>query len=250
MTDAPGLPPEQDAVRRLLADARHRGSTPPEVVARLDGVLAGLVADRTPGTPAPREDTAGPTGTAVATPAAPVVDLAARRRRLAGAGLLAAAAVVVAGVAIGQGLPTSGGRSDSAASSDGGSGLDRDLGGGGSAAEGQDDSSSQVAPQLKSEKASPEAAPPALATDDAALPDALLALRPSAEPSGSGAPGSFDSSAACLAPRTGPGRRVAAEVDGEAGLVVYRRPVAGTQVVALYVCDLPAPVRTVTLPAP
>ena len=46
MTDAPDLTPEQDAVRRLLADARHDGPTPPEVVARLDDTLASLVAER------------------------------------------------------------------------------------------------------------------------------------------------------------------------------------------------------------
>ena len=48
MTDSPDLTPEHDAVRRLLADARHDGPTPPEVVARLDETLAALVADRSP----------------------------------------------------------------------------------------------------------------------------------------------------------------------------------------------------------
>ena len=38
-----GLPPEQEAVRRLLADARHDGPTPPEVVARLDAALSSVV---------------------------------------------------------------------------------------------------------------------------------------------------------------------------------------------------------------
>ena len=42
------LPPEQEAVRRLLADARHDGPTPPEVVARLDATLASLAAEREP----------------------------------------------------------------------------------------------------------------------------------------------------------------------------------------------------------
>ena len=113
MTDPTALPPEHEAVRRLLADARHDGPTPPEVVARLDETLASLVADRRDA-PQPH--------------LAPVVDLGARRRRLAGMGLLAAAAVVVAGVAIGQGLPgtQSSGDSGSAAGGDSAASAERD----------------------------------------------------------------------------------------------------------------------------
>lgn len=247
MTDAPDLPPEQDAVRRLLADARHRGATPPEVVTRLDEVLAGLVADRTPGTPASPEDTTAPTP-----PVAPVVDLGARRRRLAGVGLLAAAAVVVAGVAIGQVLPPTGGSDDSAASDAGGSAESfqdqQDQGGAGADAQGG--SSSQVAPQLKSGTAAPQPAPPSLSADDAGLADALLALRSTATSRRAADPGTYDASGACTIPTPGPGRRLVVEVDGEPGLVVYRRPAAGDQTVALYVCGLADPVRSLTLPAP
>ena len=42
MSESSGLPPEQEAVRRLLADARHDGPPPPDVVARLDDTLASL----------------------------------------------------------------------------------------------------------------------------------------------------------------------------------------------------------------
>ena len=105
MTDSPRLPPEQEHVRRLLADARHDGPVPPEVVARLDETLASLVSERGG---APLEQS-GP-GPDRAT--APVVDLGARRRRTAGIGLLAAAAVVVAGVALGQALPRTAGGDD------------------------------------------------------------------------------------------------------------------------------------------
>lgn len=69
---------DEDAVRRLLADARHDQPMPAGVVARLERALAA-------------EQGA-------------VADLAPRRRRRWGAGLLAAAAVVVAGVAIGPEL--------------------------------------------------------------------------------------------------------------------------------------------------
>ena len=43
---------------------------------------------------------------------------------------------------------------------------------------------------------------------------------------------------------------VSAQVDGESGLVVFRRPVGAEQGVELYVCGDPEPVRTLTLPAP
>ncbi len=43
---------------------------------------------------------------------------------------------------------------------------------------------------------------------------------------------------------------VAAQVDGESGLVVFRRPVGEAQGVELYVCGEAVPVRTITLPAP
>ena len=46
MSESSGLPPEQDAVRRLLADARHDGPPPPDVADRLDETLASLVAER------------------------------------------------------------------------------------------------------------------------------------------------------------------------------------------------------------
>ena len=103
MSESSGLPPEQEAVRRLLADARHDGPPPPDVVARLDDTLASLVgrarvrAHRQP--PATEHDDRSP---------GRVVDLGSRRRRVAGIGLLAAASVVVAGVAIGQALPRGG----------------------------------------------------------------------------------------------------------------------------------------------
>ena len=75
------LTPAEEEVRRLLAEARHTGPTPPDVVARLDRVLGDLSQE--------------PVRTA------PVVDLARRRRRV-GTLLVAAAAVVAIGVGVGQ----------------------------------------------------------------------------------------------------------------------------------------------------
>ena len=78
---ADGLTPEQETVRRLLADARHAEPMPDDVVDRLDRVLAGLAA----GSPDELEPPPA---------AAAVVSLASRRRRRAATLLVAAAAVV------------------------------------------------------------------------------------------------------------------------------------------------------------
>lgn len=81
--------PQDDAVRRLLADARHDQPMPPQVAARMDRVIADLTADRSsPGNPAPDR----------------VVPL--HRRRLP-AFILAAAAVLAIGFGVSQMIPTS-----------------------------------------------------------------------------------------------------------------------------------------------
>lgn len=244
MTDASDLPPEQEAVRRLLADARHDGPPPPEVVARLDETLAALVADRgsapLDGAPAPSSERT-----------APVVDLSARRRRLAGVGLLAAASVVVAGVAIGQVLPR--GSGDSGASS-----ADSDSSLADSPAEAEQDGqsddsgagSSEQAPELlKSPSATPFAGMPTISAADPALEQQLVDLRPDAAARSQDL-GSVDSLSSCTLPSLGQGRRLLAQVDGELGVVVFRRPAGGTQQAELYVCGTPDPLRTLTLPAP
>ena len=103
-TGGPATPGE-DEVARLLAEAAGPEPIPGDVAARLDDVLAGLVAERSP---------------ARAHPGA--VPLAARRRwpRM----LLAAAAVVVGGYAVGsvavQGTLSGSDSGDSSAASDGG----------------------------------------------------------------------------------------------------------------------------------
>ena len=240
MSDAPDLTPEQDAVRRLLAEVRHDGPVPPAVVGRLDDTLASLVAERA--------ETA-------AEASAPVVDLGARRRRTAGIGLLAAAAVVVAGVAIGQGLPQMSGGNDSSAGSAAESDMStaqepegRDSEDSGGADGGSSDS--QLAPEaMKSTVPSPAAGYPTLSTLAGDLDGELLDLR-SVDPERSAEPGVPDTLATCDLGGAGPGRRVAAEVDGQAGAVVFRRPSGDLQDVAIYVCGDAVPVRTLTLPAP
>lgn len=97
--DRPLDPAQEQAVSDLLAGARAERSVPADVSARLDDVLAGLVADR-----------AG-------------VDLAGRRRRRWPGLLVAAAAVTVVGLGLGNVLETGLG---GAADQSGGAGVASD----------------------------------------------------------------------------------------------------------------------------
>lgn len=249
MTDSPGLPPEQERVRRLLAEARHAAPVPSVVAARLDETLASLVAERG-GAPLEDSDTRSDGH------ATPVVDLGARRRRRVGIGLLAAAAVVVAGVAVGQALPRMSGSDD--ASSSGGvaadsEGSSREFGGDQTDGGAADSSSGAEAPEsMKSRAPTPLVGAPTLSSSDTDLTDRLTELRSSqADMSAmSQRRQLLDLVRACDLRGVGQGRRVAAEVDGQDGLVVFRRPDGAAQEVALYVCGTPQPVRTLTLPAP
>ena len=261
MSESSGLPPEQEAVRRLLADARHDGPPPADVVARLDETLASLMSERV----AERvsERTAAPATEHDDRSPGRVVDLGSRRRRVAGIGLLAAASVVVAGVAIGQALPRGG--NDSSSESSAGSQSDSSLAespeAGGSSADsstssgadqgGDSGAASEPAPEsLKSSPATPFAGVPSLSTADADLDDQLLALRAEGTTRRQQL-ATLDALRGCDVPR--PGRAaalVAAEVDGRTGVVVFRRPVDQAQGVELYVCGEAVPVRTITLPAP
>lgn len=244
MTDPSGLSPEQEAVRRLLADARHDGPTPPEVVSRLDERLAALVAERGPSpleSVSPQEHVA------------PVVDLGARRRRLAGMGVLAAAAVVVAGVALGQALPRGAGdaqggdaasRAESTPSGDEAS-PDED-----SQSDDSGAGATELAPEaMRTGASTPYADQPALSAADPELDERVLELRPgaSARPQGLG---SLDALSSCRLLRLGQGRRLLVQVDGGPGIVVFRRPDGATQEADIYACGGTGPVRTITLPAP
>lgn len=236
MTD--DLTPEQDAVRRLLAEARHDAPTPDEVVARLDDALASLVAERA-GAPLPSADPIERH--------AVVVELGARRRRLAGIGLLAAAAVVVGGVALGQGLPSGSDGADTASAGDMATSQED------APSDERDGDTFDSAGGAESQATSPQAkqatSVPTLSTADDDLDRELLRLesRAGARRSPlalSGAPDAF-----CLS-GIGPGRRLAAEVDGQPGVVVYRPRSGDAQEVALYVCGDGEPVRTLVLPLP
>lgn len=248
MTDPSGLTPEHDAVRRLLADARHDGPVPPEVAARLDDTLASLVSERAaerasePGSADDRTDLPRVTP-------APVVDLGARRRRTAGLALLAAAAVVVAGVAIGQGLPRLPGGDTDGSAAGGDTSLAETEDSAGASSQYDGGAADQGPESLKSMAPAPQAGVPTLSSSDVDLDDDLLDLRSSTQDD-SERLGAAETLSNCDLRGIGPGRRVVAVVDGQLGIVVFRRADGSAQQAELYVCGSPDPVRTLTLPAP
>ncbi len=229
MTESPDLTPQHDAVRRLLADARHDEPTPPEVVARLEETLRGLQTERVE-----------------VTERAPVIDLGARRRRLVGVGVMAAAAVVVAGVALGQVLPQGGsdsGDSSTAATFDDGAGNDSDAGG----AEGGGDAAAESAPEAMTGKSVAPRLLPEVSLD-ADLDDVLTTLR--SDSRRQPALSADTALVACQVGEVGQGRQVLVQVDGQAGLVVFRPASDSRQAADVYLCGDPEPVRTLILPAP
>lgn len=160
------LSPEEDVVRRLLAQARHDEPAPPDVVARLDARLAELRAERT----APEQ----------AADRAPVTDLSAARarRRRVPALLAAAAALVVGGVALSSVLDQTNTASDSATAGDAGAGAERDEALASESAESLDESDAKAGADAGAEAPSATAPVPEL-SDDAGL---RAAVRPLASP--------------------------------------------------------------------
>lgn len=254
MTESSGLTPEQEAVRRLLADARHDGPTPPEVVARLDDTLTSLLAERSGGGAAASAATSA-NAVADASPGR-VVDIGSRRRRVASIGLLAAASVVVAGVAIGQVLPRGG--SDSADSSAGSSSESTASDGGSPTDEGGDSAGAAEDPGAMSSELAPDAkrpladAPRLSSADDDFLDQQLLALRPLASArSRVQDPAETSVLGDCLMGGIGPGRRAYTTLDGVAVVVVYAPPSGDAQRVEIFECGVGhPPVRETVLPAP
>jgi hypothetical protein len=233
------LTPAEEEVRRLLAEARHTGPTPPDVVARLDRVLDDLAHEPVH--------------------AAPVVDLARRRRRRAASLLVAAAAVVVVGVGVDQVVNSQG----EAETSSGLSAETADQGADAGAGSGQSKNGAEAA-----ESGDEPAAAPKATKGDATLvelgrrdiADGLTRLRHLAavgrEPLTDGAyqagPRSAEraAGAACGVAGWGRGRFLPVSYAGAPAVVVLRRPVGETQVADVFLCGSEQPVRSVTLPAP
>jgi hypothetical protein len=230
------LSPQEEEVRRLLAEARHTGPTPPEVVARLDRALDDLSHEPARATP--------------------VVDLARRRRRVASL-LVAAAAVVVVGVGVAQIVsPQSDGESSLASREQAGANSDAVQPKAGAGAAESHDAPAQVpvAPQNNSQKKSTLVE---LRRDH--LTDDLVKLRrldfaprqPLTDEYRAGAPSADRAAgAACGADSWGRGRFVPVSFGGTPAVLVLRRPVGDTQIADLFLCGSQEPVRSVTLPAP
>ena len=236
MTDRPDSPESEDLaeiaeVRRLLADARHVDPMPDDVATRMDDVLAGL-RDTAEAAPAARPHP----------PAAEVMPIAAyRRRRVAGL-LVAAAAIVVGGVVIAPHVHVgSGGSSATTAAEDSSAG------------------SSELGDTGNSNNTNKQALPPqALQGGTAHLRNGRLVVRPQHfstdalagrrlldEKSTSMATGGTSCPAVPQSASTVP-----AEYQQAPAALVYRHVEGSSQVVDLYICGNPRPVRSTTLPAP
>lgn len=208
---------DDDQVRRLLEASRAEQQVPAHVSARLDDVLAGLVAERAE---------------------ADVVPLRRRRRRAASL-VLAAAAVVVAGVAVSQFQPVTSGddAGQSAESSDGG-GEDRVFGQ-------QDDDAESTSPEedmsaLTAPSGSTSSRDDVSALGSATLRADVLALR--------SAPAGPAARKGCPAP--GPGEVRQVTYDGVAAALVLRPVEGDTQRAEVFPCGADEAVASVLLPAP
>lgn len=234
---------DEAAVRRLLADARASGPVPPEVAARLDATLAGLVADREQGADAAEDDDV-----------APVVPLASRRRRTAAGLLVAAAAVVVGGVAIGQYVDRSGDAGD--AGSAGEAAVER-----GANAEAPDAANQDaVGPEetltysrdlpplrIKAPKTAPQVRANRLQADLEWLQLAKLDGVRRGYYLGSFAvlPPGFQ----CASAPWGAGIHFGVDYAGRAAMAAYRQPQGDNQVVEVLQCDTAEVLRSTTLPS-
>jgi hypothetical protein len=237
--------PDEDAVRRLLADARHTEPMPADVAARMDDVLADLAQSAPVGTDTPD---AGPDPAPSSLPIHPVVSsLAAQRRRRAAGMLVAAAAIVVGGVVVAQHLPAPGGSSSASTAGD--------------RAESSGDTAGGTS---SSQPVRPEASPGKLAGGRVTVRDGRVVVRPQhftsdavaarrlLERTPATAP-SYQllsrSDPACVIPRTH-GRRVNATYEHAPAVLVFRPPESSAQVVDLYICGSGRSVRSATLPRP
>jgi hypothetical protein len=205
---------------------------PVDVAARMAAALAGLSAER-----APREH---------------VVTIAPHRRRRVGALLVAAAAVVVGAVTLGPHLPSS---PSSERSASGGSAASENNMDTGSAPASSPAAGSSVAPHSTpaSGRAQVHAGRVVVHdrrfASDALGARALLERRSSTQSSGSTQDTETDLLRDCAdVPRTP--ETVPATYRRAPAALVFRAPEGSTQVVDLYVCGNPDPVRSTTLQAP
>lgn len=232
------LTPEEEQVRRMLADARHTEPMPADVADRLDDVLAGLHESH--------EDVP------FIRPRPSAADLAAAHRRRNVRNLLvAAAAVVVVGVGINQ-VDWSGMSADD---SDSGSSADvaaeADSGG----------DSDAEAPASSSRRDQARWRMARLHLSAARFGDQVAKFRIGDSADFGALPSTSDSyltasgaateySAVCDVGDLGRGYLVPVKYDDERAWLVFRTPEGESQVVDLYLCGQDEPTRSITLPAP
>lgn len=225
MTDPELTPAQNEAVRRLLADARHDEPMPPEVVDRLDSVLHGL-----------RSGEAGTDDTSEEATAAPVTPL--RKRSRVPQLLLAAAAVVAVGFGVTQVLPT-GDNADSDAGSQADSSVAEESPENGPSALREQPGSDSVGP--KTRVPDPSQRSGAYSFLDAERGERLIAripvegLRPTTEAE---TRRQEKAASRCGPARLQPGeRRAAATYADDDAVVVLRAPSDGKRQADIYVCD-------------
>jgi hypothetical protein len=218
--------PDEELVRRLLADARHDEPMPADVAARLDGVLADLAAESSEVS----SSSPSPPGRLV-TP----LRRSSHRRRWGAALVAAAAAVTAFAVLPGIDLPSD----DGAGSSDS---TAADSAGGSASDSGSDSADG------KAEEASPRSPGIALLSTATLESDVRAARRRFA-----GRVHQLQSGAAtadgCPLAVAGPGEAVPARLDGEAVLLVLRPAADGHQVADVLACGSDRVLASVTLPA-
>ncbi|GAA1951758.1 hypothetical protein GCM10009798_08760 [Nocardioides panacihumi] len=211
--------PDEELVRRLLADARHDEPVPADVVARLDGVLADLAAEGRPAEVTPLRRRHDP-----------------RRRRWA-AGLVAAAVVVVGGVALRSVWPEGSGTSGSASSSADSAGSSS-AGGRNQGPEAAPEGFAIVTPHVAELHR-------ATLADDVRRAVAGLPVSLGSAPSSASPPASFT----CADGGWGAGSGVPARLDGTDAMLVLRPPAGGEQVADVLQCGTGRVLASVTVPA-
>lgn len=245
MTDD-DLTPDQQEVRRLLADARHDEPMPDPVVARLDRVLTGLAEEPV------REG--------------PVKDLATRRRRATSL-LVAAAAAIAIGVGVSQVVDDGTVSQDSLSTADRG---DEDAAAGDSETaveesdpvgdadgnEGASEEGSAAAPSEsqqepgRSTRGFGTLSRETYSQDVSALRDGAGGLDELPSVDRGAGDATSAAGATCLSDAWGEGTFVPVRYAGTPAVLVFRRATGDTQLADLFLCGDSEPRRSVKLPAP
>ncbi len=238
MTDEPDdlqADPDAEAVRRLLADARHTDPMPADVVDRMDAVLTDLAAS-----PAESGEPAD------APVASVVVSLAAQRRRRAVGLLVAAAAIVVGGVVVAQ--HPFGSDSQETASAGSRAADSSQLGSTGGRIQPKSTPGSDSLEELGDAATIRHGR--LLVRPQHFTADALAARRVLAKKAPLPAYASLSrSGSSCVGPGVR-GELVRATYQQSRATLVFHAPGSGSQVVDLYLCGSSRPVRSATLPSP